>query len=113
MNIEEGDKMVEIKVILNEDPVRTMVPIKYTPTVSGTDFLDTTLGAATVERPVTLSDFQTVPNTTKFSATFKIDTKDDNGNDEANGVITLTLSDPESGDKYTLNNAKKVLTINV
>ena len=113
MNVEEGDKMVEIKVILNEDPVRTMVPIKYTPTVSGTDFLDTTLGAATVERPVTLSDFQTVPNTTKFSATFKIDTKDDNGNDEANGVITLTLSDPESGDKYTLNNAKKVLTINV
>ncbi len=113
MNVDEGDKMIEIKVILSEDPVRTSVPIKYAPSVTGTDFLDTTLGVATTERPVTLRNFQPVPNTTKFSATFKVDTKDDNGRDEANGVITLTLSDPENGAMYTLNNTKKVLTINV
>ena len=110
MNINEGDT-AEIKIIFSEDPVRTTVPIKFIPTVSGTDFLETTSNAdaAGMQRSVDLTNFQIVPNTTKFSATFEVDTKTDNSMDEANGVITVTLSPPESGAMYTLNDAKKVL----
>ena len=71
MNVNEGDKMVEIKVILSEDPVRTRVPIKFIPTTTGTNFLEPKNSkAAGDERIEELRNFQLVPNTTKFSATF-------------------------------------------
>ena len=111
MNIEEGDT-AEIKVILDQDPVRLEFPIKVTPRVSGTNFLETKGSDGDGdERMEDLNSFTPVPNTDKFSATFEVGTTT-NSNDEPNGVITLTLSDPVTEDKYTLG-TNKILTINV
>ena len=90
VNIDEGG-MATITVTANENPFRTSLPIKFTPTDSTGTYLKTSSAAdaSGESRDVTLTNFQQVGGTSEYSTTFTVDTKDDDGIDAENGVISV------------------------
>ena len=118
LDVDEGDTAT-IKVTVSEDPVRMDLPIKFTPTESGTTSFLTSItqnGVAKgsgVSRDFTLMSFlPDQDNPGKYFANITFDTEGPNLTDEANGVITVALDNPAVGAGYTVGTNKSI-TINV
>ena len=117
ISVTEGDT-ASIKIIASEDPVRHL-KFHYTPTETGTSYLETTVGSngesrmSGVSRTVTL-EFTEDQTINKYTANLMIATNDIVG-DSAHGSIAIVLDAPGTKDRYTVAsdpNNKITITVN-
>ena len=108
LSIAEG-ATAEIVIEASENP-KQPVTFSYTPTETGTSYLDPLHEGATKNsgesREVTLTFTQEGQNplpTVPWRATLSVNTQQD---DALNGTITVVIDDPESGEKYTAGTEK-------
>ena len=109
--INEGD-VAQFKVIANLDPGPNEIRVNYTPTETGTNFLDTTAGASGTARTVRLN-FTKTSGQAEWTDTFTMNTRLDNI-DGASGTISVAINPAAGNLKYLTPQSPTpaVITIN-
>ena len=98
---EGGNATIVVRASVN--PEVDEIDVSFTPTETGSDYLDTLEGVSGVSRTRTLSF--TNDGNGNFTANFTLNTRTANGINEENGEIVITLNTPGADAFYTIPNS--------
>ena len=87
--VAEGDP-AQIKVTTTLNPGTDPISLKYTPTETGSDYLDVTAGASGTSRTINLN-FTKTANIDEWTEVFNLDTRAADGSVADNGTISVVL----------------------